>query len=79
MHEDKAVSNKATEERRPVSIADTTNACAGRMNARAVILERAARLHRQANALEGLARAIPENFPHDADEALWELAISSNR
>jgi hypothetical protein len=57
----------------------TMNACAGRMSARNVLIDRANRLRREADGLMALSRAIPENFPHDADEALWELAIGSRR
>ncbi len=49
---------------------------AGRMSGRGVLLERAERLRREAAGLEALARSIPEHFPADADEGLWNLAIS---
>jgi hypothetical protein len=48
---------------------------AGRQSACGVLLERAAQLRREANQLEALARAIPENFPADADQGLWNLAV----
>lgn len=49
--------------------------CAGRQSGRGVLLDRAARLEREAAGLRALASAIPDNFPGDADEALWELAL----
>jgi hypothetical protein len=51
-----------------------SQACAGRLSGRAALLARADHLRREAAQIEALARAIPENFPFDADEALWGLA-----
>lgn len=48
---------------------------ARRQPGRSVLLDRARQLRREAQALEALASAIPDNFPSDADEALWNLAI----
>lgn len=44
-----------------------------RMPARDVIYHHVERLRRQANQLEALARAIPQDITHEADEALHEL------
>lgn len=57
------------------NLADSPNTAACRMSARGALIDRARRLHREAAQLEALARSIPENFPHDADEALWTLAV----
>jgi len=58
---------------------DTAGASAYRENARSALLSRAGRLQAEAKGLIELARSIPENFPLEADEALWRLAISSSR
>jgi hypothetical protein len=47
--------------------------CAARQTARAAILERAQGMRRFASRLEALARSIPDNYPRDADEALYEI------
>lgn len=49
---------------------------ASRQSGRAALFERVTKLRREADRLEALARAIPENFPLDADEGLWELVVS---
>jgi len=51
--------------------------CAARQTARNALLTRAMHLREEARQLEGLARAIPENFPPDAELALWRLAIGA--
>lgn len=56
----------------PMAITTAT----GRMSGRNVLLDRAERLERQAAGLRALAAAIPDNFPHDADAALWDLALA---
>jgi predicted secreted Zn-dependent protease len=45
-----------------------------RQSGRLAILDRASRLEEEARRLRALAASIPENFPGDADEALWQLA-----
>lgn len=47
-----------------------------RHSGRSMLLEQAAGLRRKAANLEALARAIPENFPSDADDALRTLVVS---
>lgn len=49
--------------------------CGSRESGRGVLLSHARRLRHEADLCEALARAIPDNFPRDADEALWTLAI----
>ena len=51
---------------------------AGRMSARTQLLFRVTKLRDEAAKLEALARAIPDNFPKDADSALLHL-INSQR
>jgi hypothetical protein len=55
---------------------EAADTCAARQSARNALLMRAMHLHEEARQLEGLARAIPENFPADAEAALWRLAVS---
>lgn len=50
-----------------------------RQSAREALLARVRMLRREASLIEGLAMAIPENFPPDADEALWHLANATTR
>lgn len=64
----------ATPAKEAMMLGDT---CAMRQTARNALLERAMRLREEARQVEGLARAIPENFPVDADVALWRLVMSS--
>ena len=64
------------EKMRPMTSAGQSMTSAGREGGRRVLLNRAGRLRRKAEMLEALARAIPENFPLDADQGLWELAIN---
>lgn len=47
-----------------------------RMAAREVLRQRAYELRRKAQQLDSLASAIPDNFPADAETALWDLALS---
>jgi hypothetical protein len=56
-----------------MSQADT---CGSRMNAKAVLRQRVASLRMEADRLEALARALPEELPPRADEALWDLLLS---
>lgn len=44
-----------------------------RMTGKAALMETVWRIRRQADLLEALARAIPDNFPRDADSGMWEL------
>ena len=46
----------------------------GRSSGRAVLLEQAARLEREAAGLRRLAGVLPGEMPNEADEALWNLA-----
>lgn len=46
-----------------------------RQSGRSALLAKARGFRKQASALEALAASIPDNFPHDADMALWELAM----
>lgn len=56
------------------------DACAGgRQSAKGVIRDRARQLHAEADRLEALARALPEELPPQADQALWDLAIAARR
>lgn len=48
---------------------------AARQSARGVLSDRVQRLRREADQLEALSRALPEELPRGADEALWELLI----
>jgi hypothetical protein len=54
----------------------TANTVGGpsRIKGREALYQRANRLRREASLLSELARAIPENFPPDADEALFNFA-----
>lgn len=49
--------------------------CTARQSARGVLRDRANRMRREADQLEALSRALPEELPRGADEALWELLI----
>lgn len=49
----------------------------GRMNARAALQRRVARLRYEADALEALLRALPMELPEHADFALWDLAMKA--
>ena len=44
-----------------------------RQSGRQALLDAISRKRRQLDQLEALARAIPENFPENADAGLWEL------
>ena len=44
-----------------------------RDSAKNALLEIIRRKRRQLNELDALARAIPDNFPADADAGLWQL------
>ena len=48
-----------------------------RMTAKGALLDRARRLHEQAQGLEALAAAMPD-LPQQADDALWSLAIRAS-
>lgn len=50
-----------------------------RQSAKGVIRDRARHLRAEADRLEALARALPEEMPPQADQALWDLAINSRR
>lgn len=50
---------------------------AGRQSGRHALLERVNRMRLDANRLEALAMAIPENFPLDADAGLWALVMNT--
>ena len=51
----------------------------GRQSAKGVIRDRARQLRNEADRLEALARALPEELPPQADQALWDLAIAARR
>lgn len=56
-------------------IAGTVNA--GRMNAKRVIVEKAKRLHRDAEALEAIANSVSwETIRPDVEELLWHYFVS---
>ena len=48
---------------------------ASRLSGGAALLERAARLEREAAGLRRLAAVLPGEMPNEADDALWNLAI----
>jgi hypothetical protein len=50
-------------------------ACAGRQTAKGALRDRVCRLRREADQLEALLKALPEELPGAADAALWEIAI----
>lgn len=50
-----------------------------RQNARNVIRDRIGQLRNEACRLEALLDALPAKLPPDADQALWDLAISARR
>ena len=52
------------------------SASCGRQNAHAVIRDRIVRLRRVADDLETLLDVLPAKLPANADQALWNLAIS---
>lgn len=53
------------------------DAAGGRQSAKGVLRDRIHRLRREAEQLEALAKALPEELPQRADQALWDLLISS--
>lgn len=46
---------------------------AGRMSSKGALRQRVHFLRREADRLEALSRALPEELPVAADEALWDL------
>lgn len=50
-----------------------------RQSAKNVIRDRARQLRNEADRLEALARALPEELPSLADQALWDLAFATRR
>jgi hypothetical protein len=54
------------------------DAC-GRQSAKGVIRDRVRQLRSQADELEALARALPEELPPQADAVLWRLVIDARR
>jgi hypothetical protein len=51
---------------------------AARQSAKGVLRDRVDRLRREADRLEALCKALPEEMPPMADEALWDLAIGKH-
>jgi hypothetical protein len=47
-----------------------------RQSAKGVLRQRVASLRTEADRLEALGRALPEELPTKADEALWALLLS---
>lgn len=58
---------------RPKTAQPLASAARGRQSGRGALLSRVHILRQQADRLEALAMAIPENFPLDADAGLWEI------
>jgi hypothetical protein len=54
------------------------DAC-GRQSAKGVIRDRVRQLRAEADRLDALARALPEELPPQADQALWDIAINARR
>lgn len=50
-----------------------------RQSAKSVIRNRVLRLRDEANQLEALLRALPEELPPQADQALYSLSIAARR
>ena len=50
-----------------------------RRSAKGLMRDRAERLRREADQLEALARALPEELPLGADGALWDLLVNDSR
>jgi glycine/D-amino acid oxidase-like deaminating enzyme len=48
-----------------------------RQGAKSLLRDRVHRLRREADQLEALIKSLPEELPHIADEALWNLAINA--
>jgi hypothetical protein len=48
--------------------------CAARQSGKNALLSKVRMLRSQADRIEALAYAIPDNFPLDADAGLWEIA-----
>jgi hypothetical protein len=53
--------------------------CCARQSAKSVIRDRVRQLRGQADELEALARALPEELPPQADAVLWRLVIDARR
>ena len=49
-------------------------AVGGRQSGKNALLGKVRQLRQQADRIEALAMAIPENFPLDADAGLWDIA-----
>lgn len=53
--------------------------CAARESGKRALMDVVRRLRREADQIEALARAIPDNFPADADAGLWLLTSFHKR
>ena len=71
--------NRATSRDKPSAQSVSADACCGRQSARGAILDLAKRLQHQADHMRALGMAIPENFPDNADAALWDIVQRAQR